>query len=61
LYLARQCAALPVTTLAHHFGQVSVSAVSKRLRQATQRRDEDPAWDRRLRALERTLRPPGKK
>jgi REP-associated tyrosine transposase len=57
LYLARECAAIPVTKLAHQFGQVSVSAVSKLLRQAARRRDEDPGWNRRLRALERALRP----
>ena len=61
LYLARECAAIPVTELAHQFGQVSVSAVSKLLRQAAQLRHEDRGWDRRLRALERNLRPPGEK
>src|SRR5262249_39491950 len=34
VYLARECAALPVTQLAHHFGAVSASAISKLLRQA---------------------------
>jgi chromosomal replication initiation ATPase DnaA len=56
LYLARECAAIPVTKLAHQFGQVSVSAVSKLLRQASRRRDQDPGWNRQLRALERALR-----
>jgi len=42
--------------LAHHFGAVSASAISKRLRQAASRRHEDPQWDRLLGGLERDLR-----
>ncbi len=37
VYLARECAALPVRQLAHHFGAVSASAISKLLRQAAMR------------------------
>ena len=57
VYLARECAALPVTQLAQHFGPVSASAISKLLRQAARRRQQDRRWDRLLSSLERNLRP----
>jgi REP element-mobilizing transposase RayT len=57
VYLARECAALPVTRIAEYFGAVSVSAISKLLRQATQRRQQDRPWDRLISSLERNLRP----
>ena len=56
VYLARECAALHVTQLAHHFGAVSVSAISKLVRQAAMRRQEDRQWDKLLGSLERNLR-----
>ena len=56
LYLARECVAMPVTELARQFGGVSVSAVSKVLRQAMDRRQADRGWDRKLSALARKLR-----
>ena len=56
VYLARECAALPVTQLAQHFGPVSASALSKTLRQAALRRQEDRRWDRLLNTLESKLR-----
>lgn len=57
LYLARECAALPVTQLAQHFGPVSAPAISKLVRQAAQRRYQDRRWDRLLSGLERNLQP----
>ena len=57
VYLARECAALPVTQLAHRFGAVSASAISKLLRQAALRRHEDRQWDQLLGRLERQFRP----
>ena len=57
VYLARECAALPVTQLAAHFGPVSASAISKLLRQAARRRHEDRDWNRLLSSLERDVRP----
>jgi hypothetical protein len=56
VYLARECAALPVTQLAQHFGPDSASATSKTLRQVALRRQEDRQWDRLLSRLERNLR-----
>ena len=53
VYLARECAGLPVTQLAHHFGAVSVSAISKLVRQAALRRQEDRQWDKLLGRLDR--------
>jgi len=55
VYLARQCAGLPVTQLAEHFGSVSASAISKLLGQAAQRRNRDQRWDRLLSNLEHSL------
>ena len=61
VYLARECAALPVNQLAQHFGPVSASAISKTLRQAAIRRQEDRQWDRLLCTLERKLRSAARK
>jgi hypothetical protein len=61
VYLARECAALPVTQLAHHFGAVSASAISKLLRQAALRRHDDRQWDQLLGRLERNFRSTGAK
>ena len=58
VYLARECAALPVTQLAHHFGEVSASAISKLVRQAATRRHRDgkDQWKRLVSKLEQSLR-----
>ena len=58
VYLARECAALPVTQLAHHFGEVSASAISKLVRQAVTRRHGDgkDQWKRLVSKLEQSLR-----
>jgi hypothetical protein len=56
VYLARECAGLPVTQLAHDFGEVSASAISKLLRQAALRRHEDGKWERLVGKLEHSLR-----
>ena len=55
VYLARECAAVPVTELAHDFGAVSASAISKLLHKAALRRHEDRRWDQLLGELERNL------
>ncbi len=57
VYPARECAALPVTQLAHHFVAVSASAISKLLRQGALRREKDRQWDQLIGNLERHFRP----
>jgi hypothetical protein len=56
VYLARECAGLPVTQLAHDFGEVSASAISRLVRRAALRRLEDRKWERLLSTLEQSLR-----
>jgi hypothetical protein len=55
VFLARECAASPVTQLAQSFGPVSVSAISKLLNRAALRRHHDRKWDRLLGTIERGL------
>jgi REP element-mobilizing transposase RayT len=55
VYLARECAAIPVTELATNFGGVSPSAISRLIARAAERRRDDRRWDRRLRQLTRQL------
>jgi REP element-mobilizing transposase RayT len=56
VYLARECAATPVTELARRFGSVSPSAISRLVRRAQLRRQHDRKWDRLLDHLERNLK-----
>jgi hypothetical protein len=56
VYLARECAGLPVTQLAHDLGDVSAPAISKLLRQAALRRHEDGKWERVVGKLDHSLR-----
>lgn len=57
IYLLRNWTDQGVTELARAYGPVSPSAISKLVRRAGSRRQEDPAWDRLLRQLEKDIQP----
>jgi hypothetical protein len=56
VYLAPECAGLPVTQLAHDFGEVSAPAISKLPRKVALRRHEERQRERALGKPEQSLR-----
>jgi hypothetical protein len=56
VYLARELGALSVTQLARHFGAVSPSPISRLVRRAVLRRQDDHGWHRVLDRLASDLR-----
>ena len=56
LYLIRKLTGVPATQLAQRYGGVSQAAISKTVRRAENRREEERRWSQRLSRLEQPLR-----
>ena len=56
LYLSRKLTGVPATQLAQRYGGVSQAAISKTVRRAENRREEERRWGQRLSRLEKLLR-----
>ena len=59
LYLIRGLTSVSTTRLADRYGGVSQPAISKAVRRAATRRDEERRWKQRLARLEKSLRSAG--